>query len=375
VLSAKCSCKAGIAGQCKHTAAAIISINTESSDSKTSARQEWGIPAAKKSYKKGTKIQQLFPGNRNKDHIERPVTIVLESFADLDCPLVYALRAANVTEELHGVRETIRNLTERVHDSCELELLGEAIRSGQVSASAQICLYDEFQSTTAYQYYVHNLNMDREEVIKVACRTIRQSQDPEWHTIRKFRISSTKAHRIFRRRADLPKLAHDLKKPQTFCTEGMRYGLRMEGVAKRLFCKQFKRRVIDSGVIVSSTDPWLCASPDGVVMFENEVSLLEIKCPASLRGRTIVDRVANVSYVKYLKVINNTVVINKKHEYYTQMQIAMYVSNLVYSHFYVYSSKEQVHLLVERDDTFLSECLPKLCSFYFKHYLPVLLEV
>lgn len=51
----------------------------------------------------------------------------------------------------------------------------------------------------------------------------------------------------------------------------------------------------------------------------------------------------------------------------------MYITNIKLAHFYVFTTAQQADILVERDDSFLSEVVPKLERFYFEHYLTQLL--
>ena len=55
-----------------------------------------------------------------------------------------------------------------------------------------------------------------------------------------------------------------------------------------------------------------------------------------------------------------------------QVQVAMFVCQLAWCDFCVWSPEFSVVQCIVRDDTFLAKVLPKLHSFYFSHLLPAL---
>lgn len=67
VIECNCECPAGAGKKCKHIAASIYYINNEEAFSKTTIEQEWGKPtkAGEAKYKKGKKIENLFPKKKN----------------------------------------------------------------------------------------------------------------------------------------------------------------------------------------------------------------------------------------------------------------------------------------------------------------------
>lgn len=125
--------------------------------------------------------------------------------------------------------------------------------------------------------------------------------------------------------------------------------------------------LIQVGTVVHPVQNWLSCSPDGIVVIEDEVHLLEIKCPFSRRGRELVDY--QKSFVCYLQFIDGEVHLKRSHPYYKQVQIQMYVLNAKKCLFFVYSSVQNITLLLCRDDESLAQAIPKLESFYFTHFL------
>ena len=63
-----------------------------------------------------------------------------------------------------------------------------------------------------------------------------------------------------------------------------RYGKQFEKVALDSFVRSLEAtssvvEVMESGLVVNSSEPWLGASPDGIVTVDGEKHLVEIKCP------------------------------------------------------------------------------------------------
>ena len=102
----------------------------------------------------------------------------------------------------------------------------------------------------------------------------------------------------------------------------------------------------DSGLVISRHHPWLAASPDGIIVTaENELIILELKCPASgRRGPIKVDFLVDGK-------------LKTSHAYYAQVQIQLLACGANMCHFFVYASKEpkknSILLAIERDDVFL----------------------
>ena len=208
---------------------------------------------------------------------------------------------------------------------------------------------------------------------KISVESVSQSDCYQWHAARAMRITSSKrAHQVKTRKEDFEKLARQFCK-QKFdgrMLPAMVYGLKMEPEARKAFTKLTGLYVDCVGLVVKFDQPFLAASSDGFIF--QDMSLLEIKCPFSCKNCIIVDRKGKVCYVKYLYFQGETLELKKSHCYYTQINIAMYVLNVKKCHFFVYSKKDSVHLVIDRDEEFLSGLIPKIEEFYFKHMLQLL---
>ena len=126
-----------------------------------------------------------------------------------------------------------------------------------------------------------------------------------------------------------------------FDTENLRYGRETEPKAKEAYCKEQGKVVHESGLVISQNYPWLCASPDGLVVEDNgELTVLEIKCPVSGQDGPI-----QVDYIKEGSLSRN-------HPYFAQVQVQLFCCNAQQCHFFVYGSQDNQLIKIPRDDAF-----------------------
>ncbi|KAL1478027.1 hypothetical protein MTO96_016900 [Rhipicephalus appendiculatus] len=142
-----------------------------------------------------------------------------------------------------------------------------------------------------------------------------------------------------------------------------------EAIARAAFEQKIRQSVLQVGLIVHLTQPWLCASPDGLFKVVYNTTLLKIKCPYSRKDDIIIDAGKEMSFVKYIVYEAGQLKLRKRHPYYTQIQLSMYVRNTHECFFFVCTNKHSATIVVPRDDEFLSEAVPKMEYFYFNYYL------
>lgn len=64
-----------------------------------------------------------------------------------------------------------------------------------------------------------------------------------------------------------------------FSNKFTKHGIKYEGDAKDAFIAQTSFQVVECGMVVSHSNPWLGYSPDGIIFEDNRpVALLEVKC-------------------------------------------------------------------------------------------------
>lgn len=92
-------------------------------------------------------------------------------------------------------------------------------------------------------------------------------------------------------------------------------------------------------------DDWLGASPDG---FVSDGGLIEVKCPYSLRDKEEPE----------FKSIDD------QPHYMAQMQVQMFVTGTKHCHFWQWAPKGHDRVIVDRDEWWLNDNLPRLRQFH-----------
>ena len=120
------------------------------------------------------------------------------------------------------------------------------------------------------------------------------------------------------------------------------YGRQMESKAKAFLKDFLDSDIHDVGLVTKKNQPWLCSSPDGILLHKTgEIVALEIKCPSSCAGKNI-----TVPYIENDKLKEN-------HPYYTQIQIQLYCCDLNMCLLLIYSSRDFKLIEVPQNKDFL----------------------
>ena len=118
--------------------------------------------------------------------------------------------------------------------------------------------------------------------------------------------------------------------------------------------------------------PWLGFSPDGFVQFDYVV-LIEIKCPYLGKSSTVADV---LPLLPFLVVDGTSFSLKKKHQYYGQVQLGMFLSNTKECHFVIFCSFDKsfqvIHVSYDRNS--IENMVLSLSEVYFKQLLPRIYE-
>lgn len=135
-------------------------------------------------------------------------------------------------------------------------------------------------------------------------------------------------------------------------------------------------KVVPCGIFIDELDPFLAATPDGIIL--NEDGLIELKCPYSCRNISPENAIQSqkLKFWRFDKS-KNSFVVNKKHPYYYQIQGQLHIAQKQFCLFCVWTG--QMHQLkverIERDlDFYTKEMKPKLTNFYLSHMVPEIVD-
>jgi hypothetical protein len=124
------------------------------------------------------------------------------------------------------------------------------------------------------------VNCDGEEKLHIFQTTVGQASNQNWFRARKSRMSASKARQLAFAQKEETLLKYFFG--SVVDSDNLRYGRETEPIARDEYANLQSVSVHDSGLVISSSHPWLCASPDGIVIGpDGELIVLEIKCPVS----------------------------------------------------------------------------------------------
>ncbi|XP_053390353.1 uncharacterized protein LOC128553251 [Mercenaria mercenaria] len=156
----------------------------------------------------------------------------------------------------------------------------------------------DYQSDTLEDIFLNaiqvtKISKSQRETLEVYTRG--QEKNERWFEEREKRIQSSNYHRICHatERTNHDQLAASLVHPNKLKqNEAMKHAHKYEKEAIHRHEKDNKVKVNSCGIFVSSTHPYLGASPDGVV---NQTLIVEVKCPLTAKNKDI-----NTKSVPYL---------------------------------------------------------------------------
>lgn len=309
----------------------------------------------------------------NEENHQLPVD--LQELVD-ESALKHVLVADKKSDDFYSIQKLLKSLVTAVDVNLKQEDCKELLKNFSLFNDECIVYSNIYKLEKELQdFYNKKIRMNNDDICKLCCETIDQSQCSQWFEARRLRLSaSSNIHNIkIRTRKTIDKLVNDILYPANVDSESTNYGLSEEDAARKKYEELNDCEVKKTGVIVCEKQPWLCASLDGVVIDDGcVVRLVEIKCPIKCKDKPVVDRENETCNVKYLYFKNGEVELKKNEPYFTQIQVQLYVTGMFTCDLFVYSQLNDgcCTIPVNRDESFLQQAILGAESFYFNHYLP-----
>ncbi|KYN08281.1 hypothetical protein ALC62_00740 [Cyphomyrmex costatus] len=120
--------------------------------------------------------------------------------------------------------------------------------------------------------------------------------------------------------------------PPIIDTAALKYGRDMEEIAKQDLIVKLKKEVKSCGLFIDCDNPWLGATPDGLL---DEDGLVEIKYPLSTENLTAEKATETVPRLKNIFDKRNGNMMNKNHHYFYQIQGQLNITQREYCIFAV----------------------------------------
>ena len=435
VLKARCICKGGRDGGCKHIAAAMYSLeellNTRGEDSVTSAACQWikkptisSSPCDVRDLQIAKSVLPLNKKRKNEhvycEHIDRDVRYE----EDRDSASNESLKL--FTESLFQVKKkpAILPLLAKLYDvpeprkeaePADLTLLDKPEDPSPVSSSDKqeftsaeleqgimkanlLKLQRNGNESFATEKDLHHLCLDNVIIDRIDKLTEKQWQCKEWYQQKAGFITASKAKRVFtlQRSIDkgLPrnvtKLVEEVVHPKIpLCSSSppdnpqnpRHWGLKHEDSARHAYAsveskKHHKLKLISKGFLISRKRPFIGASLDNVRTCgcaENcsEV-VVEFKCP--WKHRYLSAKEAFLSPEIGGQKIRNDYSLKSQSQYHFQIQLQMLVTGLTLCDFVVWTTKGLFSVAVPFDGSFVDTVVDKLQRFWLLHVLPSMLQ-
>ncbi|WAR12336.1 hypothetical protein MAR_026516, partial [Mya arenaria] len=222
-------------------------------------------------------------------------------------------------------------------------------------------------------------------VEEIEMRTIGQHENPLWVQARKGRITASIFHDVLHRKKSIqPNKLVDkilLKSNEIDCSNipALKWDRKMEVVAKKQFkaLNKLKHKqtvnIIEQGLYLHQQYSFFGASPDGLVLQNDDKYLVEVKCPYKWRYKTVTEACKDSDFCCTIDE-QGAIALKPNHRYYTQIQGQMGISGIQKSELLVYTTKDLKHLTISFNPEFWNNLLEQFKEFYGNHVLPSLVQ-
>lgn len=245
------------------------------------------------------------------------------------------------------------------------------------------CTSDLLVNSHTAQEFIQNLNNVSPRTIRaIEWKTRGQADNALWFKHRSHVITGSVAHQLqnaYRKKKFNKNLQNLISK--TLRVEknfpALKWGRDCEVLARNDFIKRKKVELTgfkfeERGLMLASGIGYLGASIDGMFSYAKNGSmftkLIEIKCPYSLREKSIIENGADLYY------LNEDLSLKKTCSYYSQIQFYLWVYKLSECILLIWCPQDFLEIEVEYDKNFCDEMMGNLCKLYKEMYAPSLFE-
>ena len=229
-----------------------------------------------------------------------------------------------------------------------------------------------------HHYFVKSPSDDFLDQMNITHITPRKADDierrtlnhgPVWKAERQNRMQSSMFGRIKKTVSVEAKsnLANELIDGRDFKSKYTSHGQQYEPVAIQSYEESKGCTVKPCGIVVCMDKPYLGSTPDGLV---GDDIVLEVKCPYTARNKAI-----SPETVPYLSNNGVNLQLDKKHDYYAQVQGQMYATGRKMCHFVVHTLLPDTKIVdIPYDNDFTTLMLKDLDSFFEDYFKPTYLR-
>lgn len=211
-------------------------------------------------------------------------------------------------------------------------------------------------------------NLASDEKARIEQRTRGQSTNKHWLQERTKRLHASNFSKICKAtdRTNLEMYADSLTKIKQFTSAATSHGKLYEATALKEYTEATSNSIQQTGIVVSSTMPYLACSPDGLV---GDRGIVEVKCPYAAKDMAVSEKT-----VPYLHLVNENLTLKPNDSYYFQVQGTLFCTERQWCDFVVWTKVDIKIIRVQRDESFIKEMLNKLDDFFVTFFKPCLLR-
>ncbi|XP_028297385.1 uncharacterized protein LOC114459273 [Gouania willdenowi] len=224
-------------------------------------------------------------------------------------------------------------------------------------------------------------DVSEEQAVQMERQTRGQHTSSLWFAARAGRVTASSMHGVYG--TDLSSTALSIVKRVCYpaCGPGTAatiWGIRQEEAARQAYTAQTAHQHTDQqvqtcGFFVNPAFPQVGASPDAIVTCTCcGKGCVEVKCPEKYKDCTILQACSSEDRNFCLYVVNGQVHLKKNHQYYTQVQTQLFVTESSYCDFVVWTLMDTVILRIAPDTAFWKARLQKAQDYFVKVALPEL---
>lgn len=394
ILSAYCTCTAGLQGSCNHIVGMLFRVESAvatgaTRPSKTSVGCQWNIPSGSKVLLKPTKAEELFftkskyTASKTKFSKQKSAKLHLNKYKPSLHP-----KHKNELKNEHEIRNKLFGI---ISSDIKNSSLAEVMYGKRATSNKTTCdlpppltlLVTNLASHINMSNVLTHLHLSQEECNAVENATHTQSLNPMWYEQRKGRLTASKFYRICTRAdttlkkkdQNVKNLVNEIMGKKNYVqTFAMKHGIAMEPHAKRKLIEVFKethKQVVSEevGLFISPEYPHLGASPDLILNCKCcGQYVVEIKCPESIKTTT-----PSSQNLNYLESDGSITKLKERHGYYFQIQGQMGITKINKAIFFVYTHHGYIIQKIDFDFELWKQMLIKFNYFWSKYIAPEIL--
>lgn len=202
--------------------------------------------------------------------------------------------------------------------------------------------------------------------------TVLQAESALWLELRRCLLTASSFGKVCKRRRNIssaPLVKSHLYSYSLHNIKSVKHGKDSEEIALRQLERQLNINIHKCGLFIDEHFFFLGASPDGIF----EEGLIEIKCPISAFGMNAEDAITE----KKIKFWNCNGTVNRRHEWFYQIQGQLHITRKNLCLFAVWTGKDfplKIEKITRDDDFWQNQMKTRLINYYNECLLPEIVD-